>query len=103
MSIDAVLVGLASAAIFCLFSAVCVFVIEKLGWPKRRAIAAFLIVAAVVLFLVPPPLMLLTQAGYLEISNPGHAGYRFMGPYFLGSLVTVVFCVSHLRRKQATG
>ena len=103
MSVDAVLVGLASAAIFCLFSGVCVFVIQKLKLPSRWAIGAFVVLAAAVLFLLPPPLMLLAQTGYLEIDNPGHAGYRFFGPYLLCSLIVVVFWVSLFRAKRATG
>jgi hypothetical protein len=101
MSINVVLVGVASAAIFGLFSGVCVLVIRRLGWPRGRAIAALLAVQFAVLLLIPPPLVLLVRAGVIWIGDPGHAGARLLGPYFLGSVAVIVVCVFALRKRAA--
>jgi hypothetical protein len=102
MSIDAVLIGFASAVIFGLFSGVCVLVLHRLGWPRGRAIAALLAVQLAVLILVPPPLVLLARAELIKIHDPGHIAARLLGPYFLGSLVVVIVCVLVMLGKRTT-
>jgi uncharacterized membrane protein len=99
MQLTALTVAVVSAL---LYAAVAIVSGEAARRLEARRGSLILLAGALVLglVLVPPPLVLLARAGYIEVTDPGHAGINFMGPYVLLGLASIVAALVVANRRK---